>query len=221
MCLHNFIKITVKNFHVCPHTPRGKSPEKTPPWEPKTRTRNASNSNVDFPKTTPTLPWPLISPAQLSIGILQVSKIFQAWKWLSTHPYTQLPLPNWHKLLQGLWLTLCVCMCACVKLIFIIGFCDLVIIIVFLSIQPVEFSSLSMWHLIAQKTLKMSQKKRTKQVRTLWSSASTIRYPLLKQRICQRDEDMHAESKLNFKFPKKKPLWCLYRWLDRHTSYWI
>lgn len=53
-------------------------------------------------------------------------------------------------------------MCACVKLIFIIGFCDLVIIIVFLSIQPVEFSSLSMWHLIAQKTLKMSQKKKDK-----------------------------------------------------------
>lgn len=140
MCLHNFIKITVKNFHVCQHTPRGKSPEKTPPWEPKTRTRNASNSNVNFPKTTPTLPWPPISPAQLSIGILQVSKIFQSWKWLSTHPYTQLPLPNWHKLLQGLWLTLCVCVCACVKLIFIIGFCDLVIIIMFLSIYSQQNS---------------------------------------------------------------------------------
>jgi len=30
---------------------------------------------------------------------------------------------------------------------------------VLIDIQPAEFSSLSMWHLIAQKTLKMSQKK--------------------------------------------------------------
>lgn len=77
--LHNFIKITVKNFTYAPHRHRrqGKASGK-----PHAGNVKRSKFKREFSKGTPCPVLPL-GCAQLSIGIQQVPKIFLAWKWLS------------------------------------------------------------------------------------------------------------------------------------------
>lgn len=88
VCLHNFIKITVKNFTyahtrgIGSPTPWGRLPPQPCPCQKLFKFKCKTPSPIS------------VSLAQLSIGILQVSKIFQAWKCLPILPAISAPLSS-------------------------------------------------------------------------------------------------------------------------------